>query len=293
MAHCWRVMTETITTILARVRDELTRAGFADAAAREARYILHACGIDDTAILADGARGVTADRIAQIEKVAARRAGREPLSRIRGVREFYGLNFHLNDATLDPRPDTEILVQGAIEWAQARPRSVLRMLDLGTGTGCIPIAILKHLPDLCAVAVDVAPDAIVAASENARLNGVEGRMTVLQSSWADGVTGTFDLITSNPPYIPSGDIPNLDPEVTNHDPILALDGGGDGFVAHRNVLIAIKKHLEGTGLALIEMGAGQLADMRETVIEYGLDVDRIYMDYAGIPRVIGVCHLSE
>jgi release factor glutamine methyltransferase len=256
----------------------------------EARLILkEAAGIDAATVIAEPDKVLNTEQMVAIKAVATRRALGEPLSRILGWREFYGLRFILNADTLDPRPETELMIDGAREWLDMNPTKST-MLDLGTGTGCIPISLLKHNPNLRAVAVDHAAGALQAAIINGEQNGVAGRLQVMQSNWADAVTGFFDLICSNPPYIPSRDILQLDSNVTNHDPILALDGGEDGFLAHRAVLIAIKKHLSKGGLALVEIGQGQLAEFRRLVEEYGLDLDRVYMDYNGIPRVVGVCH---
>lgn len=272
-----------------KLRDDLAAANI-ETPEREARLVIqYACGIDASAFIAHPDAPLTHDQVHAANNMAAQRLTGRPLSRILGYREFYGLRFNLSGDTLDPRPDTEILVDAAIKWLDEHP-AARRVLDLGTGTGCIPISILANVPDARAVAVDVADGAVAAATANAALNGVSDRMTVIKSNWTDALDGqVFDLICSNPPYIPSRDILSLEDSVQNHDPILALDGGADGYDAYRHLFMAIKSHLAPGGIALFEIGAGQLADLRRLSMKSGLDVVSTLMDYGGIPRVVGVC----
>ena len=222
----------------------------------------------------------------------ARHLAGEPLSRITGVREFYGLPFALNAATLDPREDTETLVREVLDWVRetGQDGKTLRALDLGTGTGCIAIALLKHLPNLTAVAVDVAPDAVAQARVNADKNGVADRFLPLCGNWADALApdARFDLILSNPPYIPAGDIPNLSESVQKYDPILALDGGEDGLDAYRVLMDVVKIQLDREGAAFWEIGKGQLPALRRLAQKSGVALSRATLDSGGIPRVVRI-----
>lgn len=257
---------------------------------RLARLILeYAAGISPETLVAAPDTTLTHDQIHTCRNFAARLGAGEPLSRILGWREFYGLRFDLSRDTLDPRPDTEILVDTALKWLAGRPDAT-GLLDLGTGTGCIPIAILYHCPRLRAVAVDISAGACAIATQNADRNGVGGRFTVRMGHWLDPIeaTETFDLITANPPYIPTAEIDSLPEQVRYSDPIRALDGGPDGYDAYRHLFLATQPHLNPGGIALFEIGAGQLADLRRIAEKSGLDVATVVMDYAGHPRVMGV-----
>jgi release factor glutamine methyltransferase len=178
--------------------------------------------------------GVAAGRLAAL---VARRVAREPISRILGRREFYGLDFHLNAATLDPRPDTETLVETVLAHvdAGAGRDASWRLLDIGTGTGAILLALLVNLPAALGVGIDIATEAVKMASENAGRLGLMPRAAFRQGNLMEGLEGRFDIIVSNPPYIPSGEIATLEPEVRLHDPLLALDGGADGLDFYRKL----------------------------------------------------------
>ena len=256
-----------------------------------ARAVLeHTCAINAATLIAQPDLEISFDQIHAANNMAARLCAGVPLSRILGWREFYGLRFDLGAETLDPRPDTEILVETALKWLAKTPLAT-RMLDLGTGTGCIPVSILANCPRMTGVAVDIAAGAAEMAVANATRNGVVDRLTVYVGDWLAPVPvgDRFDLITSNPPYIPAAEIANLDDSVRLYDPIRALDGGADGYDPYRHLFIAIKRVLKPGGLALFEIGAGQLADLRRIAVNSGLDVETVVMDYAGTPRVMGVC----
>ncbi len=200
-----------------------------------------------------------------IDGFARRRLAREPVSRILGRREFYGLEFEISPATLDPRPDTEVLVEAALQLMRERhpigtggqTRPGLRILDLGTGSGAIIIALLAALPDARGVATDVSASALQVAARNAQRLGVSQRLQTVETSWLDGVDGTFDLIVSNPPYIPRFVIDTLDPEVAVFDPRGALDGGADGLDAYRSLIPAAGRALAPEGWLALEISQGQ------------------------------------
>lgn len=213
-----------------------------------------------------------------------RRLAGEPLSRIIGYQEFWSLRFDLSPDTLDPRQDTETIVEAALERFTGNPPK--RILDIGTGTGCILISLLHEWPETLGVGTDLAAGAVETARKNAIRNGVAGRAEFVNTRWAQGVTGKFDLILSNPPYIPTEVIPNLAANVKEFDPILALDGGRDGLDAYRAILTEMKSLLLPGGFALFEIGYDQATSMPRLVEEYGATLSRLVPDLTGIPRVV-------
>ena len=224
-----------------------------------------------------------------LETMIERRLSGEPLNRVLGYAEFYGLDFELSPDTLDPRQDTELLVDLALERFTGNDRG-LRVLDLGTGTGCIIISVLKTLSKATGVATDLSAGALEIATKNARKHGADDRITFVQSDWCQKVGGTFDLILSNPPYIDRGIIPNLAKNVRNYDPILALDGGDDGMDAHKIILTETKKMLNPGGVILLEIGYDQAEKIARLVENIGATLTRIVPDYAGNPRVAEISH---
>lgn len=208
-----------------------------------------------------------------------------PISRLRGSREFYSLNFALNAATLDPRPDSETLVDVAIKACADRP---WHMADFGTGSGCLLISVLKHCGNATGIGLDIAAEGIALARENAKNNGVDDRAVFTVSDW-DSALGTetrFDMILSNPPYIPLSDEASLSPEVRLYDPPTALYGGVSGLEAYERVMGLIAKRLVDKGIALIEIGQGQEDDVTKIGCDAGLRLDGHYADLAGIIRVL-------
>ncbi len=210
----------------------------------------------------------------------------EPLSRIYAEREFWGLNFTLSPDTLDPRHDTETLIDAVIaRFKHHQPRTIL---DLGTGTGCILIALLKEFPDAQGVGVDIAADALSTAHKNAQLNGVDARAKFIQSHWFENVEGEFDLITSNPPYIASHVILELSESVRKFDPILALDGGEDGLQAYKEIFSKISSYMNKGARAYFEIGFDQEKSATRLLTESRLLLESTYADLAGHIRVLEV-----
>jgi release factor glutamine methyltransferase len=266
--------------------------GGVDSAPLEARWIVtHVTGRTMADILAAPDTPVTDEQRGAAEEILTRRLAGEPLSRIFGAREFRGLSFELSPDTLDPRPDTEVLVERALAYAATVP-GPLRILDLGTGTGCILIALLHVLPGATGVAVDLSPGAAEMAKRNARANGVETRMDVRCGSWFEPVRAdeTFHIIVSNPPYIRESVIESLSPEVKNHDPILALSGGIDGLAAYKAILRDLKKHLFPGGRAFFEIGFDQAEDLARLVDDSHATLIRTQADYGGNPRVVEITY---
>ncbi len=222
----------------------------------------------------------------RIQTIIDRRVGGESLGRILGYRDFWKSRFYLSPDTLEPRPDTETLIEAALE-CDTPPK---RILDLGTGTGCILLSLLQEFPDAIGVGVDIAEGACIAARDNAQRLGLQNRVTFLNGSWFEPLPNEskFDLIVSNPPYIPSAEIRNLQNEVKNHDPILALDGGEDVLLPYKFLLPNFKNYLEQDGNVLLEFGAGQSPDIIRIVEDAGATLIRVIPDLGGHPRVVKI-----
>ncbi len=279
----------TLDDMLQSARRALAGAGV-DTPALDARILVRAAtGADDAALIADGRRAVTADQKNRIDGWIARRVSGEPVSRILGEKEFYGRTFNVTPATLDPRPDTEILIDRALGWARAQNRP-LQVLDLGTGTGCILITLLAELPGASGIGVDINHDAAAVSRENAVKHGVEMRSRFVAGSWFEPLDPgvRFDLIVSNPPYIPDADIESLAPEVRNHDPILALAGGIDGLDPYKILFSGLPGRLIPGGAAFFEFGFGQAESLARLVGDSNMFMSRITSDLAGIPRVLEI-----
>jgi release factor glutamine methyltransferase len=229
--------------------------------------------------------GAAAERVAAL---LARRMSGESVARIIGQREFYGLAFSLNEATLEPRPETELLVDRALDALPADGQ----LLDLGTGTGCIPVAILANRPGAHAVAVDLSARALAAAEINAERHGVGARLELLQGNWFDPLGAEdFDLIVANPPYITSSVIEALAPEVKDFDPRLALDGGPDGLAPYRIIASQAGGRLRPGGQILVEIGYDQGAAVSALFAEAGFSGVSITKDLNGLDRVVVGYHL--
>lgn len=245
-----------------RVALRLSSAGIPDAADEARRLIAAALGLDALRLILDADRPLTPHECAALDAALDRRSAREPLSRIQGRREFYGRTFEVTPATLDPRADSETLIEVALTlvaeegWLE-RP---LRILDIGTGTGCLLLTLLSELQRATGVATDIDAAALAVARRNAHHLAVAGRAEFLQARSLDGITGIFDLVVSNPPYIPHGDIAGLQPEVRCYDPVTALDGGPDGLAVYRDIAAGIPRVLP-DGWLILEVGAGQAAEV--------------------------------
>ena len=244
-------------------RDRLAQAGVENAALDARLLVEHFTGTTRTEAIADPEREIGAEASAAVRDAVLRRIAHEPVHRILGRREFYGLDLRLSPATLEPRPDTEALVELCLPFLRERAAAGrgCRILDLGTGTGAIALALLSQIPGATAVGTDISPEALETALCNADINGVKGRFGGLSSNWFEAVNGDFTLIVSNPPYIPTRDIGNLAPEVREHDPARALDGGADGLDAYRRIAAGAKRHLESDGRVAVEIGFDQRQDV--------------------------------
>lgn len=208
---------------------------------------------------------------ADFDAALARRRAREPMSHILGVREFWSLDFVVTRACLDPRPDSETLVEAVLAKIPDRGRP-WRILDLGTGSGCLLLALLSELPRATGLGIDSSPAALGVALANAQRLGLAARAQFAERDWTHGIEGIFDVIVANPPYIPSGEIDALAPEVARYEPRAALDGGADGLAAYLAIVPALPRHLAEGGFAAVEVGAGRAGLVAEMARGVGLDV---------------------
>lgn len=265
-----------------------TEVGLADAAF-EARYLVGGLlGLSNTEVFTGGERLLTLAETARIGDAIKRRLRNEPVHRILGAREFFGLTLKLSKETLEPRPDTETLVEAVLPHARkiALEKGALRLLDMGTGTGAIALALAKALPELIAVGSDISRDALDTAAANAHLNDVADRFSTTESRWFDKIEGCFDIIVSNPPYIRSDVIPALEPDVRDFDPLAALDGGPDGLDAYRDIAEGARSYLEPGGLIGLEIGFDQKETVGTIFEKQGFALIEAVRDYGGNDRVL-------
>ncbi len=265
-------------------------------AVREIAARLGAAGIEDARrearILLAGAYGVDAAGLLLLpemsegvfESFVARREKREPLAYILGRKEFWGLNFEVSPATLIPRPDSETLIDAALAEFAERAR-VKRILDLGTGTGCLLLAALSEFTDAFGIGVDLSPAAASLAARNARSLGLDRRSAFIAGNWSASLRHKFDLVLSNPPYIAGADLPELMPEVACFEPRSALDGGANGLDAYRAIIAALPGLLCNSGVAVLELGAGQAAPVAAMAEAAGFKT-AIAKDLANIGRAL-------
>lgn len=236
--------------------------------------------------LAGGRDALDAASAQRLQSALARRLAGEPLWRVLGAREFWGLSFSLSPGTLEPRPDSETLIEASLQHFGERRQEALNVLDLGTGTGCLLIAALSEFPQARGIGVDLSEDALATAAGNAVSNGVSERAQFRLARWDEGLNGTFDLILSNPPYIATGEISRLDAGVREHDPLLALDGGPDGLDAYRALAALLPARLAPGGCAILEIGAGQEDQVRDLMTAAGLRHLQSHRDLGGHNRAL-------
>ena len=261
----------TVARALAAGAARLREAGV-EGARRDARLLLAAAlGVSSDALRMRPERPLNAGERVAFESLLARRARREPVSRIVGVREFWSLPFKITPDTLDPRPDSETLVDAVLGRIADRD-APLDILDLGTGSGCLLLALLSDLPAARGLGVDISEPALAVARENAAALGLGSRADFLRASWGAALGGTWQVIVSNPPYILSSEIPDLAPEVQDFDPLPALAGGPDGLDAYRILAPDIARLLDPGGLAALEIGAAQIEPVEALLRTIGLKI---------------------
>jgi release factor glutamine methyltransferase len=279
------------TTSIGGVRRALATAfrdaGF-DSPELDARVLVgHALGLDQAGLAAEVERELSEREAQQIAGLRERRLARESVAAIVGRKEFWGLPLRVSDATLVPRPDTEAVVEAAlaaIDAADSRARA-LRVLDLGTGTGCLLFALLSELPGASGIGVDISPAALAIASDNACALGLAQRARFVCGNFTEALAGRFDLIVSNPPYVATHEFATLAPEV-RREPRLALDGGVDGLAAYRAIIADAPRLLGPGGAIALEVGVNQATTVAALLMAAGLTSREPKLDLAGVPRAV-------
>jgi release factor glutamine methyltransferase len=275
---------DTVESLISEFRARLARVGIASAALDARVLVLDALGLDRAAVIAEPERKAEAGAVRRARDHLARRLSGEPVSRILGRREFYGRDFIVTPATLDPRPDTETVVETVLSLLPVM--SSPRILDLGTGSGAILVTILCEIGAATGTGTDRSAAALEVARDNAHRLGVGGRATFMVADWLAGIDGRFDLIVSNPPYIRRGAIATLEIEVRDHDPLEALDGGPDGLEAYREIVAGAASVLAPGGALVLEIGSEQAGAVTSIFGEHGYFCEQVARDLAGRDRVV-------
>lgn len=257
----------------------------------DARVLVgHALHLDRARLIAQSDRILEAREVTVISALAARRMRREPVSRILGQKEFWSIPISVTPEVLVPRPETETVVEASLDFIirSGLRLEKLRLLDIGTGSGALLLALLKELPGAAGTGTDVSSVALDVARANAAHCGLESRCNFVVCDIATGIDGPFDLIVSNPPYVAHDEIVTLAPEVRDYDPRVALDGGQDGLDVYRSIAHDAKRILAQGGRLFVELGAGQDEQVCALFTKAGLSPGTPRKDLAGIPRVLGV-----
>lgn len=280
---------KTVESARRALATDLKRAGVASAEL-DARLLVGAVmGLDLTGIIAGGQHAVAPGQLARIEEFAQRRLAGEPVARILGSKEFWGLPLQLSPATLVPRPDTETVVELALELGRDEPdaKPQRRIVDIGTGSGAILLALLSEWREAVGVGTDISVMALQTARANSRRLGFAPRASFVACNYTAALSGLFDLVVSNPPYVRSSDIAELDREVREYDPLPALDGGADGLDAYRAIVPQAARLLAPGGVLVVEAGCGQSGPISQLMSAAGLmSAGPPKADLAGIPRAI-------
>ncbi|KQV73364.1 peptide chain release factor N(5)-glutamine methyltransferase [Rhizobium sp. Root1220] len=278
----------TVSDILADARRRFAEAGIVDPSTDARLLIAGVLRFSTTEMLTRGGDLLGEERASFVEAAVKRRLAHEPVHRILGEREFYGLPLSLSSETLEPRPDTEILVDTMIPYLRdlAKAEGHIHILDLGTGTGAICLALLSECPEASGVGSDISADALRTAKSNAERNGLQDRFTTIQSNWFERIGGSFHAIVSNPPYIASGVVHDLAPEVTKFDPAAALDGGSDGLDAYRAIAKDAAGFIRPSGVVGVEIGYDQRSDVAGVFEAHGFKLLESVKDYGQNDRVL-------
>ncbi len=254
----------------------------------DARILLtHSLNISTESLIAHPERALTASEQEDLEKVASCRCQREPIAHITGLKEFWGHEYCVSPHVLTPRPDSETLIEAVLTHFTDR-HLPLNILDLGTGSGCLLLSLLLEYPDAIGLGIDSATQALEVAYINAKRLHLETRSTFALKDWQDGLSGHFDVIITNPPYIPTADIATLEPEVAQYEPHAALDGGPDGLACYRDLAPLLPQLLAANGIAVLELGAGQGGAVSDIMASHSLTVQAMQNDLAAIPRALVV-----
>lgn len=270
--------------LLNEAATQLRSAGI-ESPRREARLLLaHAMGVTAGEIAI--AQIVISQKCADAFSAAIlRRCRREPFAYITGMREFWSLDFKVSRDVLIPRPETETLIESALREFPSRD-AVLRVLDLGTGTGCLLLAFLSERPNATGIGADLSQAALRLAARNARDLSLDGRASFVESHWTSAIAGTYDAVFANPPYVPTAAVAGLEPEVARYEPRLALDGGADGLSAYREIAAVLPKSMATGGLLFVEAGYGQAQGIREIFTAAKFQYRDTICDLGGVPRCV-------
>ncbi len=261
--------------------------GAGDTPGLDARLLARAAfGLDASGLILRGGEAAEPAALQRFEALVERRAGGEPVHRILGRRGFHDHEFELSPETLEPRPDTEILVELAAKAIRAGGKPDVLFADLGTGSGAIAVSLLALFPQSTAIAVDLCEGALVTARRNAERAGVAERFHAVAGDMLEGIDAPLDMVVSNPPYIPTAEIESLSPDVRRYDPMLALDGGADGLDAYRSIAKHLSRHRNGIPDVLLEIGAGQGADVGAIFAASGYDLFERADDLSGHMRAL-------
>jgi release factor glutamine methyltransferase len=282
---------DTLDSVLAEAIAMLSAAGFDEPHRRARQFVAAFLDISPAELLSAAERALERSVVERLRGSLARIVIGEPLSRVLGWREFWGLRFALSADTLDPRPESETLIEAVLRRIPDR-NVPLSFLDLGTGTGCLLLALLSELPMAIGIGVDVAFGAVMTARENAAALGLADRARFCVGDWSSALSGRFTVIVANPPYISGIELAGLPPEVRCYDPRRALDGGEEGLAAYRRIAKDLPALLSSGGIFGVEIGAGQASAAAAILQAEGLLIDGIERDLAGIERCI-VARLHE
>ena len=277
----------SIKTILTNAKQKLRSAKIESAYLDADILMMHAANLTREKIIAHPDKNLSEDEVSKFNDYITRRINREPISHITGKREFWGLEFNVTKHTLDPRADSECLIEQALELFPDKQQP-LKIADFGTGTGCLLLSLLYEYRNAQGIGIDISNDALNVAKSNSLKLKLANRSDFVVSSWADGIKGEFDLIISNPPYIIKNDIKKLEAEVSKFEPKLALDGGEDGLNCYRELAVNIHLLLSDKGYAIFEFGQGQEADVRAILESVGMEFVAYKKDLSSIIRSITV-----
>lgn len=271
--------------VLRDAAQALKAAGI-ESPAMEARLLLaHSLGWSQEQLLARDHETPNSEQLQAFQALLQRRLAHEPMAYLLGKKEFYGLDFEVSPATLIPRADTETLINAVLARFPDRSDAIT-ILDLGTGSGCILVTLLSLFPQAQGVAVDRSSEALAVAQRNAARHAVQHRMRLLQGEWLDAIHSRFDVVVSNPPYIPQAEIAGLMPEVARYEPKTALDGGEDGLDAYRHIIATAHAALVPGGALVFEVGMGQAEAVATMLCQAGYEGETITQDLGGIARVV-------
>ena len=273
-----------LRALIARGKSALDQGGIRNAA-RDARLLAaHVCDIDPSRVTLHEMDEVSEAAIARFDDAITQRLNHRPVSRIIGVRQFWGRNFEVTEDVLDPRGDTETLI------AEALQTPAKRILDLGTGSGILGITLAAEKVDAVVVVTDISKAALLVAKTNAKRHDVEDRIEFIESDWFDSLHGKFDLIISNPPYIGENELEGLESDVIDYDPIIALTPGGDGIAPYRIIAGQAQNYLNENGRVIVEIGHLQGKDVKNLFLQAGFSGVQILQDLESKDRVIVAKH---